>query len=247
MAVYYDSIAEQYKKSKELPFRLYVEAHTYFNMIGNVIGKSFLDLGCGEGFYTRKFKQKGATQVVGVDVSKKMIELARQEEVKKKLGIEYIICDVLELDKIGSFDLVVASYLLCYAQSKEQLLKMCQNISFNLKPGGRFITITDNIQQDPKSYSLSKKYGFTKSISGSLREGTPITITYTTPGDREKFSFDDYYLSQAIYEWAFQSVGFKEIRWQKPIVSSEGIQKFGNEFWQDFINYPPIIGIECMK
>lgn len=32
MSVYYDSIAEQYKKSKELPFRFYIESYTYFKI-----------------------------------------------------------------------------------------------------------------------------------------------------------------------------------------------------------------------
>jgi ubiquinone/menaquinone biosynthesis C-methylase UbiE len=39
-----------------------------------------LDLACGEGFYTRRIKQRDAARVVGVDVSQPMIELARAEE-----------------------------------------------------------------------------------------------------------------------------------------------------------------------
>ena len=73
----YDSIAKEYKESKELPMRLHIEAYTYFNMLGNLAEKSILDLACGEGFYTRKFKDQGAAKVVGVDISQKMIELAR--------------------------------------------------------------------------------------------------------------------------------------------------------------------------
>jgi ubiquinone/menaquinone biosynthesis C-methylase UbiE len=139
----YDDIAWQYKKSKELPVRQYVETYTYFHMIGEMAGKTILDLACGEGFYTRKFKQKGARYVVGVDISEKMIDLAQQEEAKKPLGIEYVVSDVIELKKIGSFDLVVASFLLNYAQTKEQLLKMCQSIYANLKPGARFVSINN--------------------------------------------------------------------------------------------------------
>ena len=244
MIAYYDTIAEQYKKSKELPYRL-IEEYTYFNLLGELIDKSLLDLACGEGFYTRKFKQKGAKQVLGVDISEKMIELARQEEIRKPLGIKYIVHDVIELGNIDCFDLVVASYLLNYAQTKEQLLKMCQTISANLKPGGRFISLNDNLEQPPESYSLCEKYRFIKSISEPLQEGTPITLTFFLDG--QKFSFDNYYLSQATYEWAFRTVGFKEVHWHQPIVSPEGEQKFGKDFWQDFLDYPPIVGIECLK
>ncbi|WP_392535107.1 class I SAM-dependent methyltransferase [Nostoc sp. C117] len=245
MTAYYDSIAEQYKKSKQLPFRLHIEAYTYFNLLGNLLEKSLLDLACGEGFYTRQFKLQGAAKVIGVEISEKMIELARQEEVREAQNIEYILGDVLELGKIGSFDLVVASYLLNYAQTREQLLKMCQNIFINLKPGGRFVTMNNNASQPPTSYLATEKYGFIKSIDSLLQEGTPIK--YTISANEQKFSFNNYYLSTETYEWAFRSVGFKEIRWQKPIVSPEGVEEFGEQFWQDFIDCMPIIGIECLK
>ncbi len=66
MSAHYDRIAEEYKKSKELLCRLH-EAYTFFNMLGDIALKSILDLACGEGFYTRKFRHKGAARVVGVD------------------------------------------------------------------------------------------------------------------------------------------------------------------------------------
>ncbi|MDB9449317.1 class I SAM-dependent methyltransferase [Dolichospermum circinale] len=240
----YDSIAKEYKESKELPMRLHIEAYTYFNMLGNLAEKSILDLACGEGFYTRKFKYQGAAKVVGVDISQKMIELAREEETRKFQNIEYILGDVLELGEIGSFDLVVASYLLNYARSSEELLKMCKSIFANLKPGGRFVTINSNPSQAPVSYLKTEKYGFIKSIDSPLIEGTPIKYTFM---NNHKFTFDNYYLSIPTHEWAFQSVGFKEVRWQSPIVSPDGVKEFGQEFWQDFLDSVPIIGIECFK
>ncbi|MBO3464068.1 methyltransferase domain-containing protein [Aetokthonos hydrillicola Thurmond2011] len=244
MSAHYDQIAEDYKKSKELPCRVY-EVYTFFKMLGDIAGKSILDLACGEGSYTRKLKLSGAGRVVGVDISQKMIELARQEEAKQPLGIEYIVGDVLEIGKIGSFDLVVAAYLLNYAQTKEELLKMCQAIFINLQPGGRFVTINDNILLRPEFYSKSAKYGMNKSISGELQEGTPITYTMSINGST--FSFLNYYLSQETYESVFREVGFKQVRWQKLIVSPEVVEEFDQEFWQDLRDYPASIGIECVN
>ncbi|MFQ4142625.1 class I SAM-dependent methyltransferase [Chlorogloeopsis sp. ULAP02] len=244
MTAYYDTIAQQYKKSKELPFRLHIEAYTYFNLLGDLTGKTVLDLACGEGFYTRLFKRNGAARVVGVEISEKMMELAIQEEAREPQDIEYILGNVLELGKIGNFDLVVASYLLNYCQTKEQLLKVCHNIFANLKPGGRFVTINNNGEQPPASYLLTEKYGFIKSIGELLQEGTPIK--YTIYADEQKFSFDNYYLSIATHEWALRSAGFTEVRWQKPKVSPQGIEEFGQEFWQDFLECVPIIAIECL-
>lgn len=247
MAQIYDSIAEQFKKFYSLPFALHVETYTHLNLIGDVTGKSILDLACGEGIYTRLLKQNGAARLVGVDISSEMIKLARQEEEKEPLEIEYIIADVTEIGFIDSFDLVVASFLLNYASTKDQLLKMCHTISANLKPGGRFISLNNNLDLLPEFYHKGEKYGLAKSCPGSLQEGTPLTLTLTIADDGEKVSFDNYYLSKATYEWALRSVGFKDIRWHNPIVSPEGVQKFSQEFWQDAIDYPYILGITCQK
>ncbi|MEI2580556.1 class I SAM-dependent methyltransferase [Scytonema sp. PRP1] len=247
MAQIYDSIAEQFKKFYSLPFALHVETYTHLNLIGDVTGKSILDLACGEGIYTRLLKQNGAARLVGVDISSEMIKLARQEEEKEPLEIEYIIADVMEIGFIDSFDLVVASFLLNYASTKEQLLKMCHTISANLKPGGRFISLNNNLDLLPQFYHKSEKYGLAKSCPGSLQEGTRLTLTLTIADDGEKVSFDNYYLSKATYEWALRSVGLKDIRWHNPIVSPEGVQKFSQEFWQDAIDYPYIVGITCQK
>ena len=245
MAAYYDTIAQQYQQVHASPRSLYINTYTYLHLLGELTGKSILDLGCGEGFYTRQFSHEGATRVVGVDISPQMIELAQQKEARNPHGIEYLTADVCELGQIGSFDLVVASYLLNHAQTKQQLLQMCQTIYTNLKPSGRFVSINDNVAQSPESYPLCAKYGLTKSISGSLVEGVPITITFS--GNGQTFSLDDYYLSRATYEWAFKTAGFQEIRWHSPLVSPEGIQEFGQEFWQDFLDYQPMIGIEAGK
>ncbi len=182
---------------------------------------------------------------MGVDISEKMIELARRQEARIPLGIEYIVCDVLELGEIGCFDLVVASYLLNYAQTKEQLLQMCQSIYANLKCGGRFVSVNNNSEQSPESYPSSEKYGFIKSIAEPLQEGAPVTYTFFFDG--QKFNFDKYYLSRATYEWAFRTVGFKQIRWRNMLVSPAGAREFGKEFWRNFLDYQPMVGVECWK
>ncbi|MEH2228071.1 MAG: class I SAM-dependent methyltransferase [Nostoc sp.] len=247
MAAEYDRIALQFQKLNKLPYRLYGEEYTYLNLIGDVAGKSILDLACGEGFFTRLLKQNGAARLVGVDISSKMIELARLEEASVPLGIEYIIGDVMEIGSIGSFDLVVVSYLLNCASTKEQLLKMCQAIAIHLKPGGRFVSLNNNLELLPEFYDKHQKYGIVRRCAQSLKEGTPITLTLSIPDDGESINIDNYYLSKTTYEWALMSAGFKEIHWHHPIVSPKGIQKFGSEFWQDYIDYPDMIGITCLK
>ncbi len=243
MAEIYDEFARQYKASKSLPFREHIEWYSYHKLLGDISQKSILDLACGEGYYTRRIKKMAAAKVVGVDISERMIELAKHQEENNSLGIDYFRGDVMALGKIGSFDLVVASYLLNYARTKKQLLKMCQTISTNLKSGGRFVSINNNPDQPPESFPICERYGFTKSLSGPLKEGAAITYEFFREG--QKFHFDNYYLSTKTHEWAFKQAGLSHIQWHKIEVSTDGLNIFGQEFWQDFIDYQPIVGIEC--
>ena len=52
-----DRIAEEYRDSKQLSFREYLERHTLLQLLGEVRGKTVLDMACGEGFYTRLLRR----------------------------------------------------------------------------------------------------------------------------------------------------------------------------------------------
>lgn len=246
MSSAYDVFAEDYKKSRALPCRRYIEEHTYLSVIGPFAGKAVLDLACGEGIYARIAKRAGAARVLGVDISAAMIELARQEEAREPLGIEYVVEDVARLGQVGDFDLVIASFLLNYAQTSQQLQAMCAVIAANLRPGGRFITLNNNPEQAIDTYERLKKYGFYKSTQAiSLDEGTPITITIRVEG--REFSFENYYLSPECHERALRSAGFQTIRWHALRLSPEGAQAYGEEFWRDFLDTKPVLVLEATR
>jgi len=140
----YDAISREYQDSKLLPFRKHIEEYTLFDLLGDLRGKSVLDLACGEGIYSRRLALRGAQRVVGLDLSAGMIELAQEKERQLPLHIEYQVGDAMHLGAIGAFDVVLGSYLLNYARSKDELLQFCSSIRRNLKPGGRFVGFNDN-------------------------------------------------------------------------------------------------------
>jgi 2-polyprenyl-3-methyl-5-hydroxy-6-metoxy-1,4-benzoquinol methylase len=163
----YDRISREYQLSKLQPWRKYVEAHTFFKLAGDLTNKYILDLACGDGFYTRQLKLRGAANVEGVDISKEMIQLARGSEEKSPLGITYHIQDVLNLKLNNKFDLITASYLLNYAKNVEELTQFGKVISEHLNPGGRFITINSNPDYQAPVNTL-RKYGFTRENESRL-------------------------------------------------------------------------------
>ncbi len=105
--------------------------------LGKVSGLRVLDAGCGEGYLSRILARQGA-KVVGVDLSSKLIEVAKRQEAKKHLGINYRRADLSDLGSLarGSFDLVISNIVLvdvaCYREAIKEIHRV-------LKSGGRFI------------------------------------------------------------------------------------------------------------
>jgi ubiquinone/menaquinone biosynthesis C-methylase UbiE len=242
----YDPIAEEYRRAKQQPWRTHIEAYTLDAMLPDLAGKAVIDIACGEGFYTRRLRQKGATRVLGVDLSAGMIDLARQQEAAAPLGVDYRVGDGKELAFDAEFDVAFAAYFLNYAHDRGELRQMCDAIARSLKPGGRFITVNCSPMLDFDPARSYRQYGFEAKIQGPLVEGTPI-VWQIFLDDGSTIEIENYYLDQQIHEDAFRAAGFREVHWRAPRLSPEGERSFGCDFWKPFLDDPTIAFIECVK
>jgi len=142
-----DDITSQWNEASE-PWTDFVREHkdvyreemnnpAFFRLAGNVKGKKTLDLACGEGFNTRILARKGA-RVVGVDLSERLIEFARQLERKQKLGIEYYVSDAADLRRFenGHFEVVTCFMALMDIENYPKAIREAARV---LKKNGRFI------------------------------------------------------------------------------------------------------------
>ena len=244
MTTNYDPIAEQYKRSKQTPWRTDVECFTLLEVIGPVDGLAVLDVACGEGFYTRLLRHRGAARTIGVDLSEGMVTLARKQEAASPLGIGYVVGDGRDLKFDREFDLVVAAYLLNYARTRDELGAMCASVARCLKPGGRFVTVNSSAACDFSTAPSYRRYGFETSVAGEWREGAPVTWTFFL--EDSTFTLENYHLSVEIHETALRRAGFREIRWHAPRLSPEGAARHDAAFWEPFFATPPITVMECV-
>lgn len=247
MTAQYDTIATGYKQIiTTLPERRLLEySQTAYE--GDVTGKSILDLACGTGDFTRPYKLRGATRVVGADLSREMIELARQDEAKDPLGIEYIVSDAAELGKVGDFDMVVAFSLLHYAPNRERLLAMCRHIRANLKPGGRFVTININVRMSIEEWGSHvngwQKYSAApKPWEGRvMKYGDPMPFRLDWQG--AYVQFDIYHLGLSTYEECLREAGFSDVRWHGLRLPPEFEE--ARPHWQYLLDHPFNLVLEC--
>jgi len=97
-----------------------------------------LDLGCGPGIYTEKLAQKGH-HVAGVDFSDNSIKYAKHQAIEKRLDIDYICQNYLDLNFDKKFDLIILIYTdfgVLIPKERDELLS---KVHAALKPGGVFI------------------------------------------------------------------------------------------------------------
>ena len=115
---YLDLIAGRRTEEVELALKLnlgsamLIEVPYILELMGDAQGKRVLDAGCGGGFYSLWLSERGA-KVLGIDVSKEMIRIAKRKASSKMLDAEFMIGDVSDLGiEDGTFDLVLSTLVL---------------------------------------------------------------------------------------------------------------------------------------
>jgi len=222
----YDHIGSKYDEYARTATLKRAESYTFFRMVGALAGQRVLDLACGFGFYTRLLKQRGADEVVGVDIPPEMIRLATQHEEAEPLGITYQVDDAVALPPLGPFDLITAVYLLNYATSKDQMRAMCRSAYDNLAPGGRFVAYTVN-----PAFTLNKpnstKYGVTMFRQVPAEDRYLCDLEFVTDPPTP---YQHPQRSQGAHEWAIQEAGFRAFAWHPSEVAPEDIARYGEAY-----------------
>ena len=106
--------------------------------LGDLHGKKVLDVGCGQGRFTRRLARRGA-RVSAIDWSARMLSFAIVRERAKPLGIRYRHGDARHLDQLwarGSFDVGVACMSLMDMPNPERVLRAISRV---LRSRGRLV------------------------------------------------------------------------------------------------------------
>ena len=113
-----------------------LERELILELVGDVSGRSVLDVGCGDGEFALELQKRGAT-VVGIDASAEMIDAAkaRAELHNADVGFQVAMAEHLPFPA-GQFDVVTAITILCFVDDATPVFREIARV---LRPGGRLV------------------------------------------------------------------------------------------------------------
>jgi len=212
----FDSKADTYDSWYMTPLGAYedeLESALVFKHAGVVRGKTVLDVGCGTGLYSIRFSEAGA-DVTAVDISSRMIEIARRKAQDRG---QYIWFDQADMSKLPyenrTFDVVLSITALEFSDDPLSALMEMARV---LKPGGKLIVGVLN-SDSPWADARRERAKREESIYGSAnflspkelrqlfhRTGTFGALTmesciYTLPDDE---AFNDRRAARQEFFWS---------------------------------------------
>ncbi|KAH8892889.1 S-adenosyl-L-methionine-dependent methyltransferase [Thozetella sp. PMI_491] len=254
----YDSLATAYDLVWQVPAvrPLFPLLTSTLQAHGPYTGASVLDLACGTGIGLRLMRSLGASELVGVDISPQMLDMARA--TTPDVALHQADC-TKPLDHLGlrpaSFDVVLGMWLLNYCPSSAELRGMLANIATYLKPGGRFVGIIENHDIPHPACVADFKYGAMESNVQELAngEGWGVHVAFQTV---PKIEFDAFRMKPAILEAEAAAAGLAELEYSKPgltevrQVIGEGIggeEGKSEDWWSALLEEPPNYVLMAVK
>jgi SAM-dependent methyltransferase len=133
-ALAYDYLYQDKDYAKECDF-----IECVFREFSDRVVKTILDMGCGTGGHALILAQRGY-EVVGVDSSKDMLDIARRKVNKAQLPIELVEGNITSFNLQKKFDAVIAMFaVMSYQTTNSDISKACEVAKNHLNPGGVFL------------------------------------------------------------------------------------------------------------
>lgn len=128
---------EGYKtmRDNDINYNDLLEQPAMAKLLPDLNGKAVLDLGCGYGHNCVDFVNRGAAKVTGIDISEKMLNVARAESSHER--IEYLNMSMTDISKLSEkFDLIYSSLAFHYVKDFDSFAKDMYSI---LCSGGQLL------------------------------------------------------------------------------------------------------------
>ena len=216
-----------------------VEKPALFSLCPDLTDKKVLDLGCGYGENCREFSKSGASKVVGIDISEKMLSLAKKENILKNVSfIKMSMSDLSSLD--GKFNVVFSSLAVHYIEDFDKLLTEIYRL---LDENGLLIFS----QEHPLTTALQKEPRWTKDSEGDILHYH--LSDYSIPGIRTSTWIVDgvikYHRSFSSIINSLSAAGFIIEKMLEPLPGTDIMEKYPS--YKKYYHKPDFLLIRARK
>jgi SAM-dependent methyltransferase len=132
--------------------RTELEVERALAMLKPAGGERVLDLACGTGRHSRELTRRGF-EVVGVDISPELLEMAEREAAEAGLEISFLEADLRELEPADEFDLVLSlnDGAVGYFETDEENMRTFEVVARALRGGGGHLMQLPNVLHAERS------------------------------------------------------------------------------------------------
>ncbi len=244
----WDNRAEEWSvylgdKGEKDPNRFFQSDPVLWRMLKEIKELTVLDLGCGEGYLSRELAKKGA-QVIAVDISENLIEIARKKSLAEGLDIDCRVENSQMLQSIpeGTIDRIVCNYVL---MDVPDLKKTVQEMYRVLKPQGEAVVILSHpcfpMYAIERPLDLTISYGWKAPYFKEHTMKMPIWRPHFTEG------FTMFHRPLSTYWKTFKKSGFKVIDFDEPLFSEDALDQMGHELAAKFSSMPHSVAFLLYK
>jgi len=215
------------------------EKPALFSLLPDLKDKTILDLGCGYGENCIEFIKKGSRKVIGIDISKKMLEVAKMKNCDPK--IEYKNIPMEEIGNLKKkFDIVVSSLAIHYIEDYSGLIK---NVYKLLNKNGLLVFS----QENPLNTCFTTGKRWTRDENG--KKIFANISNYGIDGERESTWFID---NVKKYHRTFSTImntliekGFEVQKIIEPVPTKEILKKYPE--YKDLFHKPDFLLVKAVK
>ena len=238
-----DTFFEDFKtiRSNEVNFNDLIETPILLAMLPDLHGKNILDIGCGMGQHAKQYSDMGASSVLGIDISEKMLEYAAKHSSADNITYRQMALeDICELNM--KFDLVTSSLVFDYVEDFDELMR---NVYMVMKDNAEFVFSMSH----PMSTAYDGQYPrYTRSESGERLYAN--INNYFVEGQRIiTWVVDNYELYHRTFSSILNSIikaGFLLEECQESQISDE-LRKKHPDMFGGTIHRPDFVFFRCRK